>query len=72
MRLMTKCLARQRHETLTDLMNILRVVFLVVNDDVSEEVGGWIEAEPPSRSRRGSVNGDMGRAMVPSITRPTV
>ncbi len=61
MNLMTKYLARQRYETLTDLLNVLRVVFLVVNGDVSEEVRGWIEAEPPSRSRQGSVNGDMGR-----------
>jgi hypothetical protein len=61
MDLMTKHLARQRYETLTDLLNVLCVAFLVVDDDVSEEVGGWIEAEPPSRSRQGSVNGDMGR-----------
>ncbi len=59
---LTKHLARQRYEMLTDLLSVLRVVFLVVNDDVNEEVGGWIEAEPPSRSRQGSsVNGDMGR-----------
>jgi hypothetical protein len=61
MDLMTEHLARQRYETLTDLLNVLRVVFLVVNGDANEEVGGWIEAEPPSRSRRDSVNGDMGR-----------
>ncbi len=61
MDLMTKHLVRQRYETLTDLLDVLRVVFLVANDDVSKEVGGWIEAEPPSRSRQGSVNGDMGR-----------
>jgi hypothetical protein len=61
MDLMTKYLVRQRYETLTDLLNVLRVIFLVVSDDANEEVGGWIEAEPPSRSRQGSVNGDMGR-----------